>query len=152
MPSSTTSEHIMSAGALLEYATNLGSPSYVEITDITSITPPGETTGEAEDTQLNSPSATKEFGPGWVDPGEFEFEVYNLGTQDRTLQAFTRTMLAWRVTLPKLSTQNTNGDRHTFRGFIKTRKPSQAQVSSDDRLKVTYTVKISGPITMAAGS
>lgn len=152
MSNLATSEHVFPYLTDVAYATNLGSPTYVSITDIIEDTPPPTDVGESEDTQLQSAAATKEFGPGWATTGDFEFTTYAVGTQDRTLFGLLRTQLKWRITNPKLSTQSSSGDTAIFTGFIKSIKPSKGGTDSDDKLKIAYTIKPTGPITYAAGS
>lgn len=152
MSNLTTSEHLHPYLIDVAYSTNLVTPNYVSITDIIDVTAGGEEIGESEDTQLQSASATKESGPGWITTNEIEITTYALGTQDRTLAGLYRTKMLLKITNPKLSTQSVAGDTAVATVWLKSRKPQKVGVDSDDRLKMVYTFKISGPVTYAAGS
>lgn len=149
----TTSEHLSSFGTKVEYSTNLTVPSYTELTDVKSVTPPGLEIGEPEDTHLQSTAATREFGAGgWVKVTDLTITLYAVATQDAALKALIRTMVLWRITLPRLSSEASAGKTYVGRGFIKSITPTAQEVGSEERYTKDYVITMSGVVTETAGS
>ena len=153
LPTQATNEHIGPQGTIVSYSTNISVPSYTAITDVKSVTPPGGTADDADDTQLASTGQAKESSPGWLDNGQLEVDCFLVQAQDAALYAvYTgRNKALWKVAYAPLSTQTT-GLIVVLTGWIKEYKPSQLQTGSSDKSHTTFTIKVTGVLTITQGS
>lgn len=54
---------------------SLGTPAFVDIAEVISITPPGGTTDRVDATHMQSPGRRREYISGLIDSGEANFEI-----------------------------------------------------------------------------
>lgn len=70
------SEAIASIGAILKIGDGASSETFTQIAgEVRSIDGPQKARDMYETTHLSSPSSTKEFIGGWIDPGVYELEM-----------------------------------------------------------------------------
>lgn len=118
------------------------SPSvFVELGEITSITPPNEQTDIIDATHMASPDATREYIMGLTDPGETSFEMNFVpgSVSDELIRAVraTRAAAPCRITFP-------NGVTWSFSGLVTGYEPT---APVDDKMTATVTMKVSSSVT-----
>ena len=144
-------EHISPQGLKAEYSTD--GVTYVEITDLKSVTPPGLEWEKSDDTCLKSPSATKESTAGWAEGSELAYDAFLMKAQESALlaQAQSRKTLFWRLTYAPLSSEPTQGTEITFSAWIKSWKPQETSTGSSDKIHCQWTVQTTGVVAVVQG-
>lgn len=115
---------------------------YVEIAEVTEVSPPNQQTDQVEATHMQSPNRTREFISGLIDPGEMSFTINWIpgNASDQRIQALKASgeYVNTKVTWPNLVTWS-------FLGSVTGFEPDSP---IDDRMTATVTVKVSGPTTI----
>lgn len=116
-------------------------PAYVTLGEITSITPPSESTDIVDVTHMQSPNATREFIMGLTDPGEASFEMNFVpgSISDELIRAVraTRAATSCQITFP-------NSVTWTFDGLVTGYEPTDPV---DDKMTATVTIKVTSSVT-----
>lgn len=121
-----------------------GVSTYTTIAELTSIGVSGPTVETIDVTNHDSPSAYREFIPSLIDSGELTFEAN--WVPSNAVQAQVRTdMVARTRRLFQLVYPTSPAKTHSFAGYITAFNVGNATV--DDKLTVSGTIKIDGPIT-----
>jgi len=140
-----TSNASLGYGSVFAIMAENSPDNFVDIGEITNISPPSFSLDQVDVTHMQSPNNYREFIPGLIDPGEASFdmnfvpgsasdlriqELMNLspGTDHR------RTM---KITYP-------NHVTWSFSGMVTGYEPA---VPVDDKMTATVTIKVSGQIT-----
>lgn len=123
-----------------------GSGVFVELAEVYSATPPEVSIDQVEVTHFQSPGRSKEYIPALSDNGTAQAEmnfVPNSATDQRleSLKA-DGTVLAMRITYPNLVTV-------TFQAFVVSYSKG---VPVEDRMTATAGFRVTGNVTIAAGS
>ena len=125
---------------IMDYAQN--PDAFVEIAEITAITPPAESTDVVDATHMGSPNVTREFILGLTDPGEASFEmnlVPNSVSEKLILASRAlRTAVQMRITFPNLVVW-------TFNGLVTGYQP---QVPLADKMTATLNVKVTSSVSI----
>ncbi len=129
--------------SIIGYGTTIGysltNGSFTAVAQVTEISPPETTVGEAKVTHLLSPNAFHEYIASLGEGGEGSFKFLFA----KTLAATLRTMQAgrltyyWQVTFPDGTSQ---GSTLVFQGHIKglgTMVPMEEKVECEIKIKVT---------------
>ncbi|WP_422923748.1 hypothetical protein [Singulisphaera sp. PoT] len=120
-------------------------PVYSEIAQVSKISGPGGEVGTRETTDLDS--TAKEYEPTLYDGGEISFTVY----YDPVMHALLFTL--WTTPSKELWQLVFNDSVHTtfsFKAILTKFSPTGMEVEGN--LEAEITIKISGPVTSAAGS
>lgn len=124
-------------GSKFEISEDTGS-SWTEIAEVYDITPPNDTVDEIDATHMQSPSRTREFIPGLIDPGEASFEMNFVpgSASDLKIAALkiAGTRVKCRITFP-------NSVTWVFTGWVSGYEPA---VPTDDKMTATVTWRVSG--------
>lgn len=132
------SEAVVGLECYYEVEDALGSGDFVEIGEITNITPPDEDTDDVEVTHQKSPGGRKEFIPGLTDGGTADFDLNWIpgGTTHEFIRQWrsSRERRASRIRYP--------GD--VFETFPAYPKNFSRTVNLGDKLAATLTVKVAG--------
>lgn len=142
----TTGTHSYSTALSLDPA---GGSSYAAVAEVIEITHDGVEVKDTDMSNLQSPTAYREFRPGMADAKTLTFKLTFTQGQYATLLSNIRTkLMSWKVTLPLVGSQVTAATL-TFAGHINKLGKS---IPEDDRITNDVGVKISGAITFTAGS
>lgn len=113
--------------------------TWIDLAEITNITPPNDKIDEIDATHMQSPNRTREFIPGLIDPGEASFDMNFIpGSTTDLLIAEIKTAgerVKCRVTFP-------NGVTWKFSGWVSGYEPA---VPTDDKMTATVTWRVTGP-------
>ena len=124
-------------GSVFAVSTDDGA-TYVDLAEVSNITPPSSTIDMIDATHMQSPKADREFIIGLNDPGEASFEMNFIPGSAADLKIQTvkaaRARIKCRITFP-------NGVTWTFSGLLMTYEPA---VPTDDKMTATVTFKVSG--------
>ena len=123
---------------------SLGTPAFVDVAEVISITPPSTSVDTVDATHMGSSSATREFIAGLIDPGETSFEMnYVPGSSSETLLLAvlaSRTPTQCKITFPGSKTW-------TFTGImtkLDTTAPLDGKMTSTATFKLTTSVTHAG--------
>src|SRR5690242_5957763 len=112
---------------------------WVDLREVSSITPPSSTTDMIDVTHMQSPGGRREFVPGLIDPGQCSFEMnYIPGSVGELVllalldEAPANRKRRCRIIYP-------NNVTHTFEALIQTYEPT---VPVDDKMTATVTFKV----------
>lgn len=119
--------------------------NYVELGEVTNITPPSETLDMIDVTHMQSPDRRREFISGLIDPGEVSFEMNWIpgSVSDQRLNVLLNLGVgvsrrrSCRIIYP-------NGVTDTFNAELMTYEKS---VPTDDKMTATVTFKVTGTTT-----
>lgn len=132
-------------GSVFAVSTDDGA-TYVDLAEISNITPPSATIDMVDATHMQSPNADREFIIGLNDPGSASFDMNFIpgSAADLKIQAVkaARARVKCRITFP-------NGVTWTFSGLLKTYEPA---VPTDDKMTATVTFKVSGSTVTGASA
>jgi hypothetical protein len=142
------------SGALLGYGSVFqiqaeSSPDlYVDVAEVSSITPPSASVDQIDVTHMQSPNRYREFIDGLIDGGECSFDINFIpgnNTDDRMLELLalpigTDHNRNLRISFP-------NGVTWSFRGVLTGYEPD---VPVDDKMTATVTFKVSGGFSVGA--
>lgn len=121
-------------------------PTYVELEEVTNVTPPNQQVDQVEATHMQSPDRTREFISGLTSPGEASIEMnYVAGsTTDQRLQALKSagTAKGARITFP-------NGVTWDFLCIV---TGIEVATPVDDRMTCTATLTVSGETVITVPS
>lgn len=123
------------------------SGGYVEIAEVSNLTPPGLNVAAVDATHNKSPNGFKEFIPGLIDPGDCKFNMNFIpgGGSDVKMQAvvLARKKVSCRITWP-------NGWTWTFEGFATSYAPG---APTEDKMTAEVTFKVTaGYVTAPAAA
>lgn len=139
-----SSAHIGYGASMAVKAT--GDADFIELGEVTSITPPSDKIDTVDVTHMKSPNATREFVGGLIDPGEASFELNFVpgSTSDTKIQAIkaARQKVSWRVTFPIIAPA-VAGVTWTFSGLI---TGYETDIPLDDKMTGTVSIKVSGSV------
>jgi len=136
---------IWAYGSQLQLGDGAVSEAFTAIAEITELTPPSETRDDIEVSNMSSANGTREFIPGWRDPGEVTFKANWLPTNtthDSTtgLRAVYNDNLNhnWKIILP--------GSVLTisFAGHL---SALETDLPLEEQAQISGTIKVSGAIT-----
>ena len=115
---------------------------YVDVAEVTSITPPGMTREAIEATHLNSPDKIKEFIAGLAEGGDAQLTLNWVPSEtDAVVAAFEDESGEYQITAP-------NGIRMQFAGIFTAYE--FGEVTPDDRMTASATIKQTGKLTLMA--
>lgn len=124
-------------GSVFAVSTDDGA-TYVDLAEVSNITPPSSTIDMVDATHMQSPNADREFIIGLNDPGEASFEMNFIpgSAADLKIQEIkaARARVKCRITFP-------NGVTWTFSGLLMTYEPA---VPTDDKMTASVSWKVSG--------
>lgn len=128
------------------YEISDGAGGWTEVAEVTDLAPPNQQVEEVEASHLRSPGKTREFIPGWNDPGEASLTINwipgdGTDTLIRGLKA-TAARRSHRITWP-------NGFTWTFSGFIKGFEPASPM---DDRMTGVVAIRVTGDTSYGAAA
>lgn len=129
---------MMGYGTVLELALASAPTAFTYIAETKSITPPSFTVSEFERTHMQSPNATREFGPGLSDPGEASAEMNFIPGSPTDL--FLLDSVAARADLRARLTLN-NGMSMLFSCFV---SGYERAIPFDDGQSATLTLRVNG--------
>lgn len=140
------SEALLGYGATFDVEGAPGSGVFVQLAEITLLTPPADTVDEVDATHMTSPDATKESISGLADPGSMVVEMNLIpgSPSDLFIRAWraSRRRRACRIVFP-------NDAEIEFRAFVTGYEPA---VPNDDKMTATLTCKVTGaPLTEDEG-
>lgn len=139
----TTSAAIGYSSEFHIWDSTLGTPAFVKISEVTSITPPNEQIDIIDVTHMDSPSNYREFIQGLTDPGECGFEmnfVPGSASEDLVLAVKAGGVaVQCKVVFPNAATW-------TFAAFVTGYEPA---VPVDDKMTATVTMKVTGSVVRA---
>jgi len=132
------SEGDIGYGTLLEVRSGEStSDAYVEIAEVTDLTPPSDSVDEVETTHMQSPDGAKEFTPGLTDSGSMSVTInYVPGSETDEF------ILAWKASKEKRQTKITyvSGRTQEITTWVKTYNqavPVQGVMSATLELRCT---------------
>lgn len=132
-------------GSVFAVSTDDGA-TYVDLAEVSDITPPSSTIAMVDATHMQSPNADREFVIGLNDPGEASFSMNFIpgSAADLKIQSVkaARARVKCRITYP-------NGITWTFSGLLMTYEPA---VPTEDKMTATVTFKVSGSTVTDAES
>jgi hypothetical protein len=118
--------------------------TWTEITNLTDFTPPEEQVEDQETTHLASPDKTKEYKPGWNEPGEFSANGHFTQAQHATVRALKGVKKAYRM----LFEDDTDAGLHSggimFPGYI---KKIGLPMDAKGLVSISFGGKVAGSIT-----
>jgi hypothetical protein len=130
----------------IEFETAAGTDAFVDLAEVTDITPPADSVDVVDVTHGASPDSTREAIPGLTDPGEISLEMNFIPGANG--DAYIR---AWRAARDRRKVRITfpNDIIWTFTAFVTGYTPA---TPNEDKLTATLTCKVSGSaITSNAG-
>jgi hypothetical protein len=138
------------AGATLGYKIGSGS-TYTVIDQLIDFEEGGTEVDDIETTLLSS--TTKTFIPSIPDPGDVTLTVFNIpgNTAIAALRGLINSpqVISWQIMYPDGSSPTT-GSTETFNGYLNSFAPKGFAIG--EKMTADLGIKISGPITPAAGS
>lgn len=126
-------------GSILSYGT-LGGTADTPIGQVLDVSGPGIAVDDIEITNNDSDDEAKEYIPGLVDYGEVSFTLIYSGADPLT--SILATMSVWELELP-------DGGSWGWNGYIKS---IGNEVPTNDGIKCSVAIKISGKATFSAAS
>lgn len=131
------SEAILGYLCLFEVESAAGSGAFVELAEVTTLTPPSDTIDSVEVTHMQSPDKTREFIPGLKDPGEVSMDLNWIpgSDTDEFIRAWAERR-ASRITFP-------NDVTWTFGAFPTS---YSGEVPIDDKMTASLTCKVTSSV------
>lgn len=123
------------------------SPTYTELAELLSFTPPAGTVDEVETTHMKSPGRSKQFTPGLIDRGTAT------ATFNHVPGSATDVFLnAWRASaeLRQLRYTYPDGSVVIFSGFLS--EYSIENVTIEGKMTATVSVRVSGVVTVSGAA
>ena len=137
------SQAMLGYGSTFEIATSGDSPTdFVSLGEIFNITPPSANLDMIDVTHMQSPSRTREFISGLIDPGECSFELNYI--PDSTGDIELREILALGIGVDRrrqCRIRYPNGVTTTFSGELMTYEKT---VPTDDKMTANVSFKVTG--------
>jgi hypothetical protein len=132
----------------LSVETAAGSGTFVELAEITNITPPSDSVDDIDATHMKSPGRVREFISGLSDPGEMSLDGNYL--PGSATDAF---IIAWRlsgetraVRIIYPASLSVNYDQ--FPGYVKSYTPTMA---IGEKMGFTLGLKVAGAVARTLG-
>jgi len=120
-----------------------GPAAYVQIAEVTNITPPNQQVNQVDATNMDSPNRYMESIPGMTDPGEMTVEM-NFVSGSATDALIRARRAAGDYQNAKLTF--VDGDDWVFSAFV---SGYEIGVPVDDRMTATLTLKVAGEIVVS---
>lgn len=149
-PAEATSAAMIGYGSHFHIFQTEDSPEdWIDLGEVTNITPPSATTDMIDVTHMQSPGGRREFVPGLIDPGECSFEMNYIpgSVGDTYLLGLLDVAPSLRKRRCKIIYPNDVAD--VFEALIQGYEPS---VPTDDKMTATVTFKVTGTVTRGADS
>lgn len=125
-------------GSKFALATAAAPTTFVDVAEVTDITPPSDKIDVIDATNMDSPNGTREFIIGLNDPGECSFEMNFIpgSAGDDQIQAIrdARLPVPCRITFP-------NDVTWSFTGILTGYEPA---VPTEDKMMASVTFKVTG--------
>lgn len=138
------------------------SPTWTLVGEVTDLGQSGKSNKSDDATNLES--AAEEFIPTLLSPGSFKITMNRVQStsgdapgdagQVAMLASFNATpptVLLYKITLPKSASQTTMGDTYQFSAMVEEFEDI-GTIKADKKISTTASLKVSGPITLTAGS
>lgn len=123
-----------------------GSGTYVLLSEVYQVTPPSGTIDQIDATHMGSANRTREFVPGLKDPGTASAEMNYIpnSATDQRLNTLAQSgdVVSMRITYP-------SGVTVTFPASVES---YEQDIPLDDKMTATANFKVSGAVTIAAGT
>lgn len=135
-------------GSVFQIQTENSPDSYVDLLEVTNITPPSTTLDQVDVTHMTSPNRYREFISGLADGGECSVDVNFVPgntTDDRMFELLALPVGALRRRNMRISYPN--GVTWSFSGELTGYEPD---VPVDDKMSATITFKVSGTISVGS--
>jgi hypothetical protein len=149
-PAEAVSQAMIGYGSHFHIFQTADSPNdWVDLGEVTNITPPSATTDMIDVTHMQSPDGRREFVPGLIDPGECSFEMNYIPGSVGDL------LLLGLLDLPPSQRKRwcriiyPNGVLHDFEALIQAYEPT---IPTDDKMTASVTFKVTGAITRGVDS
>lgn len=133
-----------------EFWLNDGTTLY-ELRQVVSFTLPQDETDEVDITHLKSAGRRREYAEGLIDGGEFEV-VLNYRAQSDTALKISAWQAAGGPRAFKAVIPERGVPTEQFTGNVVLRGFDRGEVNAEDKLEATLTLRITGPVTIAAYS
>ena len=143
MPASVA---MLGYGSVFQIQTENSPDVFVDMAEVSSITPPSATLDQVDVTHMTSPGRNREFISGLNDPGEVSFDmnfVPGSTSDDRLFELLNIPIGLTRQRLCRISFPN--GVTRTFSAELTGYEPT---VPVDDKMSATVTFKVSGSISV----
>ena len=138
------SDAIIGYGTTFSVETVAGNGIYVELAEITNLTPPNMSVDDIEVTHMQSPDRTKEFIAGLADPGEMSLEMNFIpGSSSDDL------ILAWRAAGDTRSCRIDYADNSAVDTFPAYVKSYSSTMGVAEALKASLSLKVAGAVVRA---
>lgn len=125
------------------------SAGFVEVAEVTNLTPPGMTRDTVDATHLKSPDGFKEFIAGLKEGGEASITInYVPAVTDQLVAAFDAGKVRCQITFPAID--DAPALTLTFTAIVTAWELND--VVADDKMSATFTAKCSGRPVFAAAS
>lgn len=142
------SEAMLGYGSVFQIQTENSPDNYVDVAEVTNITPPSADIDQIDVTHMQSPNRYREFIDGLIDAGECSFDINFVpgnSTDDRMFELLalpigTNHNRNCRISFP-------NGATWSFSATLTGYEPD---VPTDDKMTATVTFKVSGAISRGA--
>lgn len=140
------SQAMLGYGSTFQIQTENSPDNYVDLAELTNITPPSSSLDQIDVTHMQSPNRNREFISGLNDPGECSFDmnfVPGSTSDDRLFELLnlptgTSRRRNCRISFP-------NGVTWTFSAELTGYEPT---VPVDDKMTATVTFKVSGAMSV----
>ena len=139
-----TTQAVKAYGSILEYGVN--GTTYTKLAQTVDLGGFQPEVGDINITNNDSPNNTKEYIPGMIEPGTYDFSIIYDSSLASTIEDYAdaTTVYYWRVTFP-------NGDKWVARGYVK--KVEYSGKTEDGAVEGKISIKITGkPVLTASGS
>ncbi len=128
-----------------------GGTNYVQLAEVIDITAPKIKVTDSPFTNLQSPSAWKEFKPGLIDGDVITLKLTFTEAEYNTRIGELRTaLMSWKIQGPKAGGEANVGPTLTGQGHIN--MLGGPDFPDDGRVEMELSIKVSGPITFTAGN
>lgn len=142
------SQAMLGYGSVFQIAAESSPDLYVDLAEVTSITPPSADVDQIDVTHMTSPNRYREFIDGLIDAGECSLDINFVPGNSTDVRMFELLNLPigtdhnrnLRISFP-------NGRTWSFRGVLTGYEPD---VPVDDRMTATVTFKVSGTISVGS--
>jgi len=135
-------------GSVFQVQTESSPDQFVDMAEITNITPPTFSLDQVDVTHMASPNRNREFISGLNDPGECSFDMNFIPgstSDDRIFELLSLPTGASRRRVCRISFPN--GVTWTFSAELTGYEPT---VPTDDKMTATVTFKVSGSISVGS--
>jgi hypothetical protein len=140
----------------------VSSPTWTLVGEVTDIGQSGKSNKTDDVTNLES--TAEEFIPTLLSPGSFKVTMNRIQTTSsqapadpgqyamyQSFNATPPTILLYEIILPKSTSQTTKGDTYQFSALVE-QMEDIGTIKPDKKISTEVTLKVSGAITLTAGS